>query len=68
MVGLTMQTHYHTIAKDDYDNMVSSYNRVRNITGIKDWSQIMKKTITLEAADPIEIFGAGNKIFEEFCS
>ena len=28
----------------------------------------MKKTITLEAADPIEIFGAGNKIFEEFCS
>ena len=29
---------------------------------------IMKKTITLEAADPIEIFGAGNKIFEEFCT
>ena len=28
----------------------------------------MKKTITLEAADPIEIFGAGNKIFEEFCT
>ena len=28
----------------------------------------MRKTITLEAADPIEIFGAGNKIFEEFCS
>ena len=24
------------MAKDDYDNMVSSYNRVRNITGIKD--------------------------------
>ena len=28
----------------------------------------MKKTITLDAMDPIEIFGAGNKILEEFCS
>lgn len=26
----------------------------------------MKKTITLEAMDPIEIFGAGNRILEEF--
>ena len=29
---------------------------------------IMKKTITLDAIDPIEIFGVGNKILEEFCS
>ena len=28
----------------------------------------MRKTIRLEAVDPIEIFGAGNKILEEFCS
>ena len=28
----------------------------------------MKKVITLEAIDPIEIYGAGNKILEEFCS
>ncbi len=28
----------------------------------------MKKTIHLEAIDPIEIFGAGNKILTEFCS
>lgn len=28
----------------------------------------MKKTITLEALDPIEIYGAGNKILNEFCS
>lgn len=28
----------------------------------------MKKTIQLEAMDPIEIFGVGNKILEEFCS
>ncbi|MBO4917426.1 MAG: PhoH family protein [Bacteroidales bacterium] len=28
----------------------------------------MRKTIRLEAIDPIEIFGAGNKILEEFCS
>ncbi len=28
----------------------------------------MKQTITLEAMDPIEIFGVGNKILEEFCS
>ena len=28
----------------------------------------MKKTITLEAMDPIEIYGAGNKILTEFCS
>lgn len=28
----------------------------------------MKKTITLESIDPIEIYGAGNKILEEFCS
>ena len=28
----------------------------------------MKKTITLDTIDPIEIFGAGNKILEEFCS
>ena len=28
----------------------------------------MKKTITLEAIDPIEIYGAGNKILTEFCS
>lgn len=28
----------------------------------------MKKTIKLEAIDPIEIYGAGNKILEEFCT
>ncbi|MBR5384692.1 MAG: hypothetical protein IK143_02320, partial [Bacteroidales bacterium] len=28
----------------------------------------MKKTLTLDAIDPIEIFGPGNKILEEFCS
>ena len=28
----------------------------------------MKKTIILEALDPIEIYGAGNKILNEFCS
>ena len=28
----------------------------------------MRKTIKLEAIDPIEIFGAGNRILEEFCS
>jgi len=28
----------------------------------------MKKTITLETIDPIEIYGAGNRILEEFCS
>lgn len=28
----------------------------------------MKTTITLEAIDPIEIYGAGNKILNEFCS
>lgn len=28
----------------------------------------MRKSIKLEAIDPIEIFGAGNKILEEFCS
>lgn len=28
----------------------------------------MKKTITIEAMDPIEIYGAGNRILEEFCS
>ena len=28
----------------------------------------MKKTIQLEAIDPIEIYGAGNKILTEFCS
>ena len=28
----------------------------------------MKKTIKLEAVDPVEIYGAGNKILEEFCS
>ena len=28
----------------------------------------MRKTIRLEAIDPIEIYGAGNKILEEFCS
>lgn len=28
----------------------------------------MKNVITLEAIDPIEIYGAGNKILEEFCS
>ena len=28
----------------------------------------MKKTITLEAVDPIELYGAGNKILTEFCS
>ena len=27
----------------------------------------MKKTITLQAMDPIEIFGAGNKILDAFC-
>jgi len=28
----------------------------------------MKKTITLESVDPIAIYGAGNKIIDEFCS
>ncbi len=28
----------------------------------------MKKSIKLEAMDPIEIYGAGNKILEEFCT
>ena len=28
----------------------------------------MKKTISLEAMDPVEIFGVGNKILMEFCS
>ena len=28
----------------------------------------MKKTVKLEAIDPIEIYGAGNKILMEFCS
>lgn len=28
----------------------------------------MKKTITLETFDPIEIYGAGNKILERFCT
>ena len=28
----------------------------------------MKKTVTLDAIDPIEIFGVGNKILSEFCS
>ena len=28
----------------------------------------MKKTITLEAIDPIEIYGPGNRILEEFCN
>lgn len=28
----------------------------------------MKKTIKLEAVDPIEIYGAGNRILEEFCT
>ena len=28
----------------------------------------MRKTIKLEAIDPVEIYGAGNKILEEFCS
>ena len=28
----------------------------------------MKKTITLEAIDPIEIYGPGNKILNEFCT
>ena len=28
----------------------------------------MKKTIKLESVEPIEIYGAGNKILEEFCS
>ena len=28
----------------------------------------MKKTIKLEAIDPVELYGAGNKILEEFCS
>ena len=28
----------------------------------------MKKTLTLTALDPIEIFGVGNKILQEFCS
>ncbi|MBQ0143621.1 MAG: hypothetical protein KBS78_00325 [Bacteroidales bacterium] len=27
----------------------------------------MKKTITLEAMDPIEIFGVGNRILDAFC-
>lgn len=29
---------------------------------------MMKKTITLEAIDPVEIYGAGNRILEELCS
>ena len=28
----------------------------------------MKKTIKLESVEPVEIYGAGNKILEEFCS
>ena len=28
----------------------------------------MKRTITLEAMDPVEIYGAGNRIFEALCS
>ncbi len=28
----------------------------------------MKKTITIENMDPVEIYGVGNKIFEEFCT
>ena len=28
----------------------------------------MKKTVKLEAIDPIEIYGAGNRILSEFCS
>ena len=28
----------------------------------------MRKTIQLEAIDPVEIYGPGNKILEEFCS
>lgn len=28
----------------------------------------MRKTLHLEIADPLEIYGAGNKILEEFCS
>ena len=28
----------------------------------------MKKTVKLEAIDPIEIYGVGNKILTEFCS
>ena len=28
----------------------------------------MKKTIKLEAVDPVELYGVGNKILEEFCS
>ena len=28
----------------------------------------MKKIITLEAIDPVEIYGAGNKILDEFCT
>ena len=32
----------------------------------KEYIDIMKKTIALEAVDPVEIFGAGNKILDEF--
>ena len=28
----------------------------------------MKKTIPIESVDPIEIYGAGNRILTEFCS
>lgn len=28
----------------------------------------MRKTLQLEIADPLEIYGAGNKVLEEFCS
>lgn len=28
----------------------------------------MKKTVKLEAVDPVKLYGAGNKILEEFCS
>ena len=35
---------------------------------MKTNNMLMKKTITLEAVDPVEIFGVGNKILEEFVS
>ena len=28
----------------------------------------MKKTVKLENVDPVKLFGAGNKILEEFCT
>lgn len=39
----------------------------RQESRIKDYRK-MKKTIELETVDPVELYGPGNKILEEFCS